>query len=470
MSIVAPTVPSCPHDVPGIRVPAANMNPHAARSGGRPKTSRSLTFHRENAAGKTVRIAFQVIDVPQLPPDPLPPQDPTPAPAPAPTPTPTPVPAGALNVRDFGARGDGVTNDRPAIQAALDRFIHHPEGGAVYFPAGTYLLADDAIKIRGDNTRLIGEGSRSVLVHGLHVGCYAGPEALPSHGNEIRLLTFVGKPGSYKKDGNEGVGILIFGGKGVIIDSCEFRGCGYPVINAGRADTTYGTQITNCQVFGWGSVGFFLNGGEVVRNCQLIQDDPDRLGERSSHGLYIHSGAHDILVEDVLIQNARKYGCQVYGQDESTSIERVTFRRLILKDTAFGFTVNNYPVDAARVKGLLFEDCQFLGTYNGQALQLLQGDAITVRQCLFDGGSMGIALGRWESWGEHGWISNVRIENNTIRNCETGIYALASYGGHFENVVLTGNQITQCPTSVNLNGATGIAGSDVDDALLSRTE
>lgn len=41
---------------------------------------------------------------------------------------------------DFGAVGDGVTDDTAAIQAALDA-----SGGSVFFPAGTYLCSSDVV-------------------------------------------------------------------------------------------------------------------------------------------------------------------------------------------------------------------------------------------------------------------------------------------------------------------------------------
>lgn len=44
-----------------------------------------------------------------------------------------------FNVKEFGAVGDGVTNDRPAIQLALNAAIA-AGGGTVFFPAGTFAV------------------------------------------------------------------------------------------------------------------------------------------------------------------------------------------------------------------------------------------------------------------------------------------------------------------------------------------
>lgn len=47
------------------------------------------------------------------------------------------APAGTFNVKDFGAKGDGVNIDSHAINAAIDAAAL-AGGGTVYFPAGTY--------------------------------------------------------------------------------------------------------------------------------------------------------------------------------------------------------------------------------------------------------------------------------------------------------------------------------------------
>lgn len=47
-----------------------------------------------------------------------------------------------INVLDFGAVGDGVTNDTDAIQSAIDELT---SGGVLYFPNGTYAISDELI-------------------------------------------------------------------------------------------------------------------------------------------------------------------------------------------------------------------------------------------------------------------------------------------------------------------------------------
>lgn len=59
----------------------------------------------------------------------------------------------SVSVKDFGAVGDGVTDDSTAIQAALDA-VHAAGGGQLFFPAGTYTINSNLTV--GDNTHIIG--------------------------------------------------------------------------------------------------------------------------------------------------------------------------------------------------------------------------------------------------------------------------------------------------------------------------
>lgn len=49
------------------------------------------------------------------------------------------------NVRDYGAKGDGVTLDSPSINEAIEAAAA-AGGGEVYLPAGTYLSGSIRLK------------------------------------------------------------------------------------------------------------------------------------------------------------------------------------------------------------------------------------------------------------------------------------------------------------------------------------
>lgn len=65
-----------------------------------------------------------------------------------------------VSVKDFGAAGDGITDDAVAIQSAINAVVA-AGGGKVFFPAGTYMLGD-ALDF-GSNVTLEGVGAGSVL-------------------------------------------------------------------------------------------------------------------------------------------------------------------------------------------------------------------------------------------------------------------------------------------------------------------
>ncbi len=72
------------------------------------------------------------------------------------------------NVKDFGATGDGTTNDTVAIQAAIDSLS--ATGGTVFFPTGEYRIARSigtndrwGVKVVNSNITLAGTGAGSKL-------------------------------------------------------------------------------------------------------------------------------------------------------------------------------------------------------------------------------------------------------------------------------------------------------------------
>ena len=52
--------------------------------------------------------------------------------------------ASVFNVKSYGAHGDGLTDDRAAIQATINAAIAAGANNQVYIPAGNYLLSPDS--------------------------------------------------------------------------------------------------------------------------------------------------------------------------------------------------------------------------------------------------------------------------------------------------------------------------------------
>jgi hypothetical protein len=68
-----------------------------------------------------------------------------------------------VNVKDFGAKGNGVTEDSVFIQAAIDAAAALAHGGVVLFPPGTYLHGYGSLLMPRSNVTLRGVGRQSIL-------------------------------------------------------------------------------------------------------------------------------------------------------------------------------------------------------------------------------------------------------------------------------------------------------------------
>lgn len=94
-----------------------------------------------------------------------------------------------LNVKDFGAKGDSVTDDYTAIQAALTA-ASTAGGATVFIPAGTYRISSP-VKV-GNNTIVCGVGAASIIQRGSGADIYLlGNLDITSTGNQkITLRDF----------------------------------------------------------------------------------------------------------------------------------------------------------------------------------------------------------------------------------------------------------------------------------------
>jgi hypothetical protein len=157
-----------------------------------------------------------------------------------------------VSIKDFGAVGDGVTNDRAAIQAALDT------GKSVYVPQGTYAIGS-TISLTADGQCLYGDGNLSVIKT---TATTARIDINNKDGTAIRNLKIDAfaantNPGIYVSGGSSGIDIenvYFYGGNQRVylgacdhirVDSCTFDNTGYGVIQQSGYASSFGI-VTNC--------------------------------------------------------------------------------------------------------------------------------------------------------------------------------------------------------------------------------
>ena len=90
--------------------------------------------------------------------------------------------ADVVNVKDFGAVGDGVTDDTAAIQAALNT------GKSVHISYGTYKTTS-SLQITNSKTQIIGDGAGSIIAPNFAIGDVF---VVGNGSTEITFLTFDG--------------------------------------------------------------------------------------------------------------------------------------------------------------------------------------------------------------------------------------------------------------------------------------
>lgn len=152
----------------------------------------------------------------------------------------------SVNVKDYGAKGDGTTNDSTAIQSALDAV--KDSGGTVHFPAGEYAL--ETALLFYSNQNLIFEEGAVLKQHasidnllmsycGSTVTGYTG-----THDCVISGATFDG--GTYTTN-NTLVGIIH--AKNITFDNCTFKNA-YGTWHNLEINSSYNVKVVNCDFEG----------------------------------------------------------------------------------------------------------------------------------------------------------------------------------------------------------------------------
>ena len=185
-----------------------------------------------------------------------------------------------VSVKDFGATGDGATNDTVAIQAAIDSLT--ATGGVLYFPFGTYKIARTVgtndhwgVKVTGSNITIVGANASLARFNAdistyalayplLFIGTPDSNVAATTQNVKVTGLTFVGNDVRHSIAGGSPndfrCGVYMKNTKNTIIQECIFTAIdsssifyqapvAYDYVNSVYYNTTknYNSRVNNCQ-------------------------------------------------------------------------------------------------------------------------------------------------------------------------------------------------------------------------------
>lgn len=212
---------------------------------------------------------------------------------------------GFFNVKWFGAKGDGVTDDTAAIQAAIDA-MHSSGGGEVYIPSGTYILSNYLTIY--SYIKLIGASQYAVTIKQTNANAahiYANDVLYPT----IKDITFVG----LGMDSAGGGGIFLSrqnndNTEGVNFENVTVRNCAGSGITISCPITSVFTNVVCLGLVGSG-FSFYGSGTSVVMNacyaitCTEVGFNFDQLNysvlnacavEVCGIGYYLHNNCNNI--------------------------------------------------------------------------------------------------------------------------------------------------------------------------------
>lgn len=297
-----------------------------------------------------------------------------------------------INVKDYGALGDGTTDDRAAIQAALDAV---PPGGAVVFvPSGDYRLGD-SLRISISATTLIGEGATSVLrlVDSIKKPAIGLPITFFDNVNLLAPTTIVSNVTISRLvlDGNHNPVAVI----GTDLD--------YFAIEA--IQTSYLT-LSELIIRNWASDGLTVSNGNVVNDHLTIEDCLISGCHRS--GIHIGFASNAVIRRCHVMDTPSQY----WGPSAAHSIDV----------EVEGYDELNPPNHYPYVRNLTIEDCILERTNaatssDGIALQPANGplSTITIQSNLIRGHQFGIeTTGALNLYGEIAGVHDVTILSNWL--------------------------------------------------------
>lgn len=330
-----------------------------------------------------------------------------------------------FNVRDYGATGDGTTDDRAAIQSAIDA-ANTAGGGIVFFPRGTYFVSP---------TPSPAEISGQIPQCGLKL--YSNITLLGSNRRKSVLTTGaipVGTPETYFT-------MLALADYTTAQSYVNIRSLGFdlpaPIENATGLDRYDITgQFWGCSYFTIDDV-WMRNGSFIFNAKNGTQNTATVLTDGANTGNIIQNSHFQNVTASIMFYQGTN--CTLID----THIDKAWDDAVLIGSAGAGHKILYNRVDNTSPvanKGACTA-CVFVSNDGGlgvgsaanveiQRDHIIEGNSLTGAKTLNAGARGGVFLG--------GGARNVKIVGNTITNCVTGI---GNHDGQRENILIEGNSV-----------------------------